>query len=329
MSIKKEMKKILPSVIVKEIKKMNKRRFLYKNYLNDLNGYSKYSGMWERSDEKQIKAKLIFYSHAIEKGLSHPNFRVRFGKRALNNLFHYLSKYNELNYNLNSMEYLNAISVLKAYDDKHKNLNVPMPKFHKKFDRFKYDSAPDVAGSDVLYLNKKNMSFSELIFERHSVREFDDSNVDLSKVKNSVEMAIRTPSVCNRQPWKVYLTNDSKRIKKLLELQGGFKGYTIPPVLSLVTVDLSSFISVTERNEPFVDGGMFVMSFLYALTDNGLASCTLNTMRPVPVLDEIKSIMGISSSEVLISFIAIGNYKKEYRVAKSHRKNINDIMITD
>ena len=44
-------------------------------------------------------------------------------------------------------------------------------------------------------------------------------------------------------------------------------------------------------------------------------------------LSKIKKIMEIPESEVLISFVAIGNYKSDYLIAKSHRKNIDNIMV--
>lgn len=329
MSFKKKLKKILPNRFVVLVKKVKNNKLLKRAYFNDLDNYSRFSGISDIKNENQVNAKLIFYTHSIEKGLSHPNFRPRFGRRALSELNHYLTEFKYWGFNTDSMEYQNALSVLSAYDKKHRDLDINIPRFHKIFDKYEYSQSSDVAGSMEAHSHSSNMKFSELVNTRHSVREFDNSPVDMDKVKNAVQSSIRTPSVCNRQPWKVYITEDVKKIEELLEIQGGYKGYGNPPVLSLVAVDLSSFISVNERNEPFVDGGMFTMSFLYALTNEGLASCTLNTMSSKDSLNKIKSIMGISESEVLISFIAIGNYKNNYRIAKSHRKNLNRVLVFD
>jgi hypothetical protein len=63
----------------------------------------------------------------------------------------------------------------------------------------------------------------------------------------------------------------------MLKLQNGNTGFghTIP-LLALVTADLGAFFDSSERIEPALDGGLFLMSFLLALESQGLASCCLN-----------------------------------------------------
>ena len=72
---------------------------------------------------------------------------------------------------------------------------------------------------------------------------------------------------------------------KALKIQGGFLGYAMPPVLLLVTSDIRAFMNNGERNEPFVDGGLFSMSLLYALEAYGLAACPLIYLRTVKLVN--------------------------------------------
>lgn len=308
--------------------KRNKK--IKKYFIKDSEQFIKYAGINETGNIKQIRASLLFYAHSIEKGLSHEHFRSSFGKRALGQLYENMIAYIDNNdSDNNDMEYINALSVLKAYASKHDAMNIEINDFHDMFDKFNYTSVDSIGGTRSIRKDEENVrdvNFDVLAKARHSVREFSDEPVDLEKVKKAVQTSIYTPSVCNRQPWKVYVTSDKNKIERLLKIQGGFSGYTNPPVLSLVTVDLSSFLDVTERNEPFVDGGLFSMSFLYALTNQGLATCTLNTMLPEEKLLMVRNELGITESEILAAFIIIGNYKEDYKIAKSSRKNFSDIL---
>lgn len=72
-------------------------------------------------------------------------------------------------------------------------------------------------------------------------------------------------------------------------------------------MDVRSFVSVEERNEPYIDGGLFTMAFLTALEYESLASCPLNTMMRKQQERDIRELLDIPNYEVLIAFIAIGN----------------------
>ncbi|MGH2182869.1 nitroreductase family protein, partial [Enterococcus faecalis] len=127
-------------------------------------------------------------------------------------------------------------------------------------------------------LNRKEVDFKYLALNRYSIRDYDSSDVDLGMLNEAIEIALKSPSVCNRQSARVYVINDKKEIKELLNIQGGFNGYELPPCLILVTCDIQDFIDISERNQPYIDGGIFAMSLIYALEYQGFATCTLNTM---------------------------------------------------
>jgi len=299
-----------------------------KMFKRDSKRYLRYSATINKMNSKQVKAKLIFHTHALEKGLSHPNFRPGFGISALEQLFSLLSYCQKGDFDKTCMEYQNALSVLNAYDKRHRELNYRIPEFHNLFDRFNYNVAKNIAGSNTKQRmgNLTHETFTKVVESRKSVREFSSEKVDLNKIRKAAELAILTPSACNRQPWRLYVTDNKRKVQRLLELQGGFKGYEVPPVLGLVTVDLSDFFWVNERNESYIDGGMYAMSLLYALTEQGLATCTLNTMLTNEKVEVIHEILNIPESENLIVFIGIGNYSDTYAIAKSYRRQLSDVI---
>lgn len=122
------------------------------------------------------------------------------------------------------------------------------------------------------------MGFEELCERRHAVRSYADEPVSREALKKVVEISLRTPSVCNRQSVRVRILDDARIIGEALKIQGGFGGYAMPPALMVVTSDLRAFMGAQERNEAFVDGGLFSMSLLYALESERLTACPLNAM---------------------------------------------------
>jgi hypothetical protein len=61
------------------------------------------------------------------------------------------------------------------------------------------------------------------------------------------------------------------------------------------------------------------MSVLYALEAEGLAACALNTMFGWRREARVRRLLGIGSSERLITFVAVGTFREQNHVAKSTR----------
>jgi nitroreductase len=139
------------------------------------------------------------------------------------------------------------------------------------------------------------------------------------EISRAVEIAMQSPSVCNRQAARVHQFEDPAVIKAVLDLQGGFSGYEMPPRLLLVSADLDAFLFATERNQAFVDGGLFMMSLLLGLTEVGLGSCSLNTAMGTKKEAGIRALIDIPDHEVFISFIAVGHYSADVLVPRSKR----------
>ncbi|HJE45715.1 nitroreductase family protein [Levilactobacillus namurensis] len=326
--MKKVVKKILPKKWVIKYREIREHNRVKKEFLQDARAYNQSTNFnLVGSSDKGVMELLIFHSHALEKGLSHPNFRPNFGKNALFGLKNNLDEYEKLGLSKDNFAYINAISVLKSYKSKHNVREVETPFFDSLFNGYDIEDGSEIAGAEE-YINQDttSMNFSELEYYRTTQRQFLNKPVQLDDFKKVVDLALKTPSVCNRQPWKVYVTNNPGKISSLLDLQKGYKGYGIPPTLSLVTVDRKAFIGSFERNEAYIDGGLFLMNFDFALTYHGLASCILNSMLPNEQQQKIRDIMDISSSEVLIAFVAAGYPLKRTLTAMSARKPVKDIL---
>lgn len=283
----------------------------------------------------QICSRIIYNVHAIEKGMSHEeNLRLGFGKKALSNLNDALVVYLKSNFSKQSFAYIQGVSIIKSYVDFHDNYNFRCDFLKEIIDPKIIEEANKVdimkSGIKIVRLkdklNNDVLNFEELALNRTSIREFSGEPVDLDLIKKSIKIALKTPSVCNRQGWNALVVSNKETIKTLLNLQRGFKGYPrLPEILIVVSTSNSTFLSPVERNEAFVDGGLFSMSLLYALESLSLAAVPLNAMMNSKDEKEIRKVTQIDGANQIIMFIAVGKFKDRTAVPVSERKSVNDI----
>lgn len=81
-----------------------------------------------------------------------------------------------------------------------------------------------------------------------------------------------------------------------------------------------------ERNEPFVDGGLFSMSLLYALEAYGLAACPLNAMFSLSQDRQTRALLNIPDYELPVMYIAVGNFPESVPVCRSTRRDPKAIV---
>ncbi|WP_164509985.1 nitroreductase family protein [Lacticaseibacillus porcinae] len=329
MKIKEQIKQLVPASLLHHVQMFKASQKFDRASKIDKDRYLKNAAViFPEDDEETIKAALLFHTHAIEKGLSHPNFRPNFGHTALASLASLSSKYVASGYSVDAFEFQNYLSVLKAYKERHEHLNISTPYFDKLFRHVGYRNATDMAGVSTISRDSsecRKINYLDLMQCRHSVREYSDEKVLKSQIESAASCLPLTPSVCNRQPWKVTTMMDSEKISTILKLQGGFKGYNLPPALSIISTSDASFRGIDERNEPYVEGGLVLMSYLLGLTAENLASCTLNMMLDQERMNEIRKVYQLPESETMIALVAIGHFKESYYIAKSKRRDPADV----
>ncbi|QNT71191.1 nitroreductase family protein [Defluviicoccus vanus] len=171
------------------------------------------------------------------------------------------------------------------------------------------------------------VDFERFCQERYSVRHFSSVPVEKSVIKAAVRIAQKTPSVCNRQCWRVHIFSSEEAKRQVLECQSGNRGFghEASHVL-VVTSDLQPFTGIHERYQGWIDGGMFSMSLVYALHSFGLGSCCLNWSVRAGTDKRLRRIAAIPGHENVIMMIAVGNLVEEFKVACSVRRETDDIL---
>lgn len=288
------------------------------------------------SSYDQLCSRIIYNVHSIEKGLSrNENIRLGFGKKALSVLNDALVVYTEKGYPQNSFPYMQGRSIIQKYKKFHESSNFDVSFLKNIVDNTFLEDYEEIyieAGVKTIYRDEKRnnhiKNFYDLAQNRYSIREFSGESIDINKLNNALKNAGKTPSVCNRQGWRVYKVTNKEKMEKLLYLQRGFKGYPkLPEVVLAISVSNSTFLSPVERNEAFVDGGLFAMSVIYGIEYEGLAAVPLNAMMNSTDEKDIRNLLKIHDSEQIILFIAVGAFKEKTIVPASDRKNIQDYVI--
>jgi len=335
MSTKQIIKKIIPSGIVKKYKKVKAWRLLKSDAIKQLKRYDSAFAKPGTQGRTQTEARVTFYAHQIEKGLSHGAFRMGFGQAALKNLSVTLRelKITDPEYRENVI-YWSALAALREYRIRHEavhfDISDSIALFPKDIweDSQKADShlGGSVTVTAASKENNNQLPFERLFLGRRSVREYSPQPVTKEEIQHAVEIAMKAPSVCNRQPVRVYAITDKVVMKEALQLQGGFNGYPMPPVLFLITADNGAFLWPNERNEGFTDGGLFSMALLLSLEANDLAACPLNTMMSDEIDRKTRNLIGIPDDEFLVMYIAAGHFASKTKTCVSHRFPVKRIL---
>jgi nitroreductase len=284
------------------------------------------------------RARMIFHAHAIEKGLSRSNFRPGFGKVAVPGLAKEMNAWLSSGSSTDDPYVQSSAAVMKSYFERHKTLKADVSDYRRLFSGASQDLIDNTTHREGGVLPAEELreisqetddqrSFLDVVYGRRSVREFTDDPVNDGDIARAVQIAMQAPSVCNRQGARVHQFQDPRVIKSVLDIQGGFSGYEMPPRLLLVTADLDAFLFAPERNQPFVDGGLFMMSLLLGLTQVGLGSCSLNTAMGTAKEASIRKIIDIPENEVFISFVAVGHYDQQVLVPRSKRTHLEHVLV--
>ena len=166
----------------------------------------------------------------------------------------------------------------------------------------------------------------KFFLSRYSLREFKQQIVDEEVIKRSITLAMKSPSVCNRQAWHIYHTTDKELMAKALRYQSGNRGFGKGiPNLMIISTDLRAFMPGQEHYQHWIDGGLFAMSVIYALHSLGVATCCLNWSQSPKNDKLLRSVIDIEPSHTVIMMLAIGWPDKTNSVCVSARRPLDEI----
>lgn len=332
--MKSMIRKLLPNEIWLKLHRSKELKRLKKEFKIDMRKFAKNSFIFSNSTSKRhLEGDLIFYYHKIEKGLALPNPRVGFGKKNVIYLISAIKRYVEL-YGWEEVAIISLNTLFSYYSfNKEKGLN--MGELHKEISdlksnisKNKYTNQGGVLELTKEKIDKNLIDFEKFAYSRYSIRNFSTKTVDIKQIENAVNIAQKTPSVCNRQPSKVYVYTTDEEKREILKYQNGNVGFgeTADKVL-IVTTNLMDFRGVIERNQAYIEGGLYSMSLIYGLHSQGLGTCALNLSITNDIEVKLKRTANIPSSEIPIMMIAVGHIPENLKVACSPRRSVKESMV--
>lgn len=328
--MKQIIKQILPTWVLKSIKSYRLKKQIKETYLYDMNRYLKNADNIYETREVLI-GRIIRKYHVIEKGLTMPDTHLGFGKEVLISLcdtcIQYIKTFED-----NEEQLLHAIGVILEYQSFHKvnKYQLDTDIVRKISDLKQLISVPiecsQKTKQKTVYFKDTEACFPLFAASRSSVRNYSSEVVPIEKINNAIEIARSTPSACNRQCWRTYIFTDKCKIEEILVTQGGNRGFGhLTNKLIIVVAEVGVFSGIAERNEAFIDGGMYAMNLLYALHYQKIASCILNCCNNVEKDIKLRILCGIKDSEVFIAMISCGNPPEEFKVANSKRYAVESL----
>jgi len=303
-----------------------KKAKIYREFLYDAKEISKY--YLETSEPNGRKEyRIMLLVHSLEKGMCMPNPRP-FGYDKAVYLMKILSAYNEKK--RSEFEYKLGVAVLDAWRSFYESHGWTDQKGYKTISDFliKVDEVDLTAGWKIMSAPNvsEDCSFDDVIFSRHSVRDFAETPLKEEDIKYALKCFIEAPTACNRQMCKVYLVNNPDMKKKLDTTIMGVGGFNKSVVnYFIITYDMASLDYFGERNQGHLNTGLVAMNFANGLHARGIGSCFMQWSNKYSEDVQIRKLLKIPESERIGIVIGAGYYLPESVIPCSCRKNIEDI----
>jgi nitroreductase len=313
---------------------------LIREYLYDYQRMVRYSSavQWGNSREK-LQSLITIRYHGIEKGLSLPQPRPGFGREKIAELIEMLRTYiNSYGADHSTVTALHALDAYMEFNAKtgveNESLRQSIDELTRRTAEFPTPEGDLTAGcrelTEATVRQAGQAPFEQFMASRCTVRQFSDEAVDADILRAAVKVAQKTPSVCNRQPWRAWVVSDPAKTRKILDIGGGARGFEDQmKVILVVTSDLACFQSPGERNQCWIDGGMFGMALIQALHAKGLASCCMNWSKTRDIDQRLRHLVAIPNSESIIFLLGVGHPREAFLVAASARKSVDDVLRFD
>lgn len=324
------------SMIKKTLKKVMNIFLLEFNSLYDYISFKRHhSNAKDIKNKKSLESWILQDKHRIEKGLSLPLPRLFFGEEVIKRLVSNLQTFaNE--FAKNEVYYF-GVGCLVAYKKYHLENGGKLPEFFikqtSKIPKVDFDDPNcELVGLGKLTISKQENKevYKEFLSSRHSCRNFDSKQVvSPDVIKEIMSLSILSPSVCNRQHWYIHFYTGEKK-NEILSFQNGNVGFTENiPYIAVITSDLRAFYTPDERNQAYVDGGLFSMNLMYAMQALGLSSCALNWCNSFISDIKFKKLNYVEKHQTVIMVLAFGYANKYGYYAKSPRLPVESFYNID
>ncbi|MGB1237298.1 MAG: nitroreductase family protein [Pseudomonadales bacterium] len=283
-------------------------------------------------DPVALCAYLTSAYHSLEKGLAMALPKAGFGARKIRPILaaiHTLEQLQEASFATQG-----ARGCLKAYIEYHDVRGLALPaELERELRDFVLQMPKRVYPGGAIRLTRAQIEaatafdYERFVFSRSSVRHFSGESVSQDRLANIVRQALKSPRSCNREMRRVHYSTDSDQMQRLLSFHSGNRGFghSLGAVL-VVTSDLRELDMIGERNQGWVDGGIFAMALVFAAHANRLGSCMLNWSESCDQDRHLREAFDIPDNEIIITLLGLGHLPEAFEVAASPSPHVDDVM---
>lgn len=296
------------------------------DYLYDFSRYFRYSSTFYYGSRNNRLSRITAMYHSVERGLALPEVIPGFGAQNIAYLVEAIEEYIRIFDVDNTLS--PAAGALDAYLRYNQDKGVDPPNrvaiervlYKLRQIRIEERDGGTIELSRSSIHNASSNVTADFFLKRYSIRQYTDEEVSTADIDAAIVIAQKSPAVCNRQECRVYVVHDKKLMSKMLAIQGsrGFN-HQINKLL-VVTNQLTAFYGMNERNQCWIDGGMFAMSLILGLHAQGLGTCCLNWSKSALQDREMRKLLRLPPPEVIITLVAVGHLPAKLLVARSVRQ---------
>ena len=176
-------------------------------------------------------------------------------------------------------------------------------------------------------VNAQEFSFAELVKQRQSVRNYNDTPVEKEKIIQCLESARLSPSANNAQPWKFVVVDEPQlkdKVASAVTVMGMNKHAKQAPVIVAIVVEKRDAVSsvaasMQDKDYSLIDIGIVANQFCLQATELGLSTCIVGWFKE----KDVKNLLDIPKGKRVPLIITLGY--SDVPVREKKRKSLEDI----
>ncbi len=309
---------------------------LARAFAYDFFRYRKFSFVLQQTSRGNRRAIIRIFTHYLEGGMCLPDVRLGYGQDKALSVIKKLRSYKQEFGEDETVAW--ATATLTNYFEFHRNQDYDLSVLEAEFEQLSRElklSKNGVSGGYEAVTAAQIraaalVDFEQFLLNRHSVRQYTEDSIESGTIRKIVKNAQQCPSVCNRQACRVYALTDRGDVQKVLRYQAGNAGFHQEiRTLFVVTANVAEMNLIGERYQGWIDGGIFAMTLALSIHAEGLGACFLNWSTEPREDRALHRCLGIPEEELVITLMAAGHLKPEFRVPVSHRKSLEEVLVLD
>jgi len=208
--------------------------------------------------------------------------------------------------------------IIKNAFKKYKSIHYKKVNLTEKFTPKKY--------SDIKKSSISIEEFHKLCKQRYSVRWYKNEIVNVEKVKMAIQIALTSPSACNRQSFRFEYIDKPEYVNLCKSLPIGTDVFAdnIKSIMFIIG-DMSAFGNSRGRHLLYLDTGLAVMTLMHSLELLGISSCPLHWADIKEREDKLTKLLNLKPYEKCIIALSIGYALEDGKVLHSQRRDIDTV----